>query len=78
VPVGQLKIGLIAEERKPHLTNDVQNDVRISHPDWAKQERMVSFAGYPLLVEGHLVGVVAMFARKYLAPDTARGPRGGG
>ncbi len=70
VPVGQLKIGLIAEERKPHLTNDVLNDIRISHPDWAKQERMVSFAGYPLLVEGRLVGVVAMFARKYLAPDT--------
>jgi len=70
VPVGELKIGLIAEERKPHLTNDVLNDIRISHPDWAKQERMVSFAGYPLLVEGRLVGVVAMFARKYLAPDT--------
>ncbi|HEY4781290.1 MAG TPA: GAF domain-containing protein, partial [Chthoniobacterales bacterium] len=70
VAVGELMIGLIAEERKPHLTNDVLNDIRISHPDWAKQEQMVSFAGYPLLVEGHLVGVVAMFARKYLAPDT--------
>ena len=70
VPVGKLKIGLIAEERKPHLTNDLLNDICISHPDWAKQERMVSFAGYPLLVEGHLVGVVAMFARRYLAPDT--------
>jgi PAS domain S-box-containing protein len=70
VPVGKFKIGLIAEERKPHLTNDVLNDTRISHPDWAKKERMVSFAGYPLLVEGRLVGVVAMFARKYLAPDT--------
>src|ERR1700752_261513 len=70
VPVGKFKIGLIAEERKPHLTNDVLNDTRISHPDWAKKERMVSFAGYPLLVEGRLVGVVAMFARKYVAPDT--------
>jgi PAS domain S-box-containing protein len=70
VPVGKFKIGLIAEQRKPHLTNDVLNDIRISHPDWAKQERMVSFAGYPLLVEGRLVGVVAMFGRKYLAPDT--------
>src|ERR1700737_2333364 len=27
VPVGELKIGLIAEERKPHLTNDVLNDI---------------------------------------------------
>jgi PAS domain S-box-containing protein len=70
VPVGKLKIGLIAQERKPHLTNDVLNDSRISHPDWAKQERMVSFAGYPLLVEGRLVGVLAMFARKILGQDT--------
>jgi PAS domain S-box-containing protein len=70
VPVGNLKIGLIAQERKPHLTNDVLNDNRISHPDWAKQERMVSFAGYPLLVEGRLVGVLAMFARKILGQDT--------
>src|SRR5260370_9698542 len=31
---------------------------------------MVSFAGYPLLVEGRLVGVLAMFARKFLGQDT--------
>jgi PAS domain S-box-containing protein len=70
VPVGMFKIGLIAQERKPHLTNDVLNDERISHPDWAKREGMVSFVGYPLLVEAHLVGVLAMFARKSLGPDT--------
>jgi GAF domain-containing protein len=70
VPIGKFKIRLIAKQRIPHLTNDVLNDTRISHPDWAKQERMVSFAGYPLLVEGRLVGVVAMFARKQLAPNT--------
>jgi PAS domain S-box-containing protein len=70
VPVGKLKIGLIAEERRAHLTNDVLNDNRISDPDWARQEQMISFAGYPLLVGGCLVGVVAMFARKNLAPDT--------
>jgi PAS domain S-box-containing protein len=68
VPVGKLKIGLIAKERKPHLTNDVQNDERISHPEWAKREGMVAFAGYPLVVEGRLVGVLAMFARKSLEP----------
>ena len=70
VPVGQFQVGLIAEERKPYLTNDLSNDIRVSHPDWTNPERIVSFAGYPLLVEGRLVGVVDMFARKYLAPDT--------
>jgi len=68
VPLGQLKIGRIAQELKPHLTNDVQNDERISHPEWAKREGMVAFAGYPLVVEGRLFGVLAMFARKSLEP----------
>ena len=70
VPVGEFKIGRIAQERRPHLTNDVLNDPCVSNPEWAKQQKMVSFAGYPLVVEGRLIGVLAMFARKFLGPDT--------
>jgi PAS domain S-box-containing protein len=67
VPVGELKIGLIARERQPHLTNDVVNDPRISDKAWAKREGMVAFAGYPLIVEDRVVGVMAMFSRQQLA-----------
>ena len=70
VPVGKFKIGRIAQERRPHLTNDVLNDRCVSNPEWAKEQKMVSFAGYPLVVEGRLIGVLAMFARKFLCPDT--------
>ncbi|HEX5731572.1 MAG TPA: GAF domain-containing protein [Blastocatellia bacterium] len=70
IPVGQLKIGLIAQERKPHLTNEVMSDPRVSDHEWAKREGMVAFAGYPLIVEDRLVGVVAMFARKPLTEAT--------
>jgi PAS domain S-box-containing protein len=66
VPVGKFKIGLIAQERQPHLTNDVMNDPRVSNQQWARREGMVAFAGYPLLVEERLVGVMAMFARHVL------------
>jgi len=66
IPVGQLKIGLIARERKAHLTNDVQNDPRISDHNWAKAEKMQSFAGYPLVVEDRVVGVMGMFSRQAL------------
>jgi PAS domain S-box-containing protein len=69
VPVGSLKIGLIAHERQPHLTNDVLDDPRVSDKEWAQREGMVAFAGYPLIVEDRLVGVVAMFAREELAED---------
>jgi PAS domain S-box-containing protein len=62
IPVGKYKIGLIAEELKPHLTNDVQNDPKVSDRKWARREGMVSFAGYPIIVGGRLIGVLAMFA----------------
>src|SRR5215475_9140868 len=70
VPVGELKIGLIAQERQPHLTNDVANDTRVGDPEWAREQGMVAFAGYPLLVEDRVVGVMAMFARHPLTEDT--------
>lgn len=70
IPFGGLKIGLIAQERKAHLTNDVQNDPRIDDKDWARTENMTSFAGYPLVVEDRVVGVLGMFSRKLLTQDT--------
>ena len=70
VPIGELKIGLIAQERRPHLTNTVTNDPRVSDKEWARREGMMSFAGYPLVVEDSLVGVMAMFAREELSEDT--------
>ncbi|MGH7853309.1 MAG: GAF domain-containing protein, partial [Candidatus Binatia bacterium] len=64
VPVGQFKIGLIALERRPHLTNSVVGDPRVNDQEWAIREGMVGFAGYPLLIDGRLVGVIAMFTRR--------------
>ena len=72
VPVGQYKIGQIARERTPHLTNAVIGDPRIPAQDWAEREGMVAFAGYPLVVEDRLVGVLAMFARHELSDVTLR------
>jgi PAS domain S-box-containing protein len=67
VSVGQYKIGLIASEMKPILTNNVQTDPRVSDNEWAAREGMVAFAGYPLLIEDRVLGVLAMFARRPLA-----------
>ena len=70
VPVGKFKIGRIAASRTPHLTNDVQHDPQIGNPAWAREQGMVAFAGYPLLVDGRLIGVMAMFSRESLPEDT--------
>jgi PAS domain S-box-containing protein len=66
IRVGEFKIGLIAQERRPHLTNAVVGDPQVSDQEWARREGMVSFAGYPMLVEDRLIGVVAMFSRRPL------------
>ena len=70
VPVGQFKIGQIAAERLPHLTNAVVGDPRVSNQEWATREGMVAFAGYPLLVGDELVGVMALFSKHELVAAT--------
>src|SRR4029079_7572001 len=70
IQMGDLKVGWIAKERKPHLTNDLLNDPRVSDKDWARACGLVSFAGYPLTVENRLVGVMALFARQSLSNAT--------
>jgi PAS domain S-box-containing protein len=71
VPIGRFKIGRIAASHRPHLTNDVLHDPQIGDPAWARREGMVAFAGYPLLVDGKLIGVLALFSRHALPEDTS-------
>ncbi len=69
VPVGQFKIGRIAEVQLPHSTNDLQHDPQIGDPAWAKHQGLVAFAGYPLIVDEKLMGVIALFAHHSLNDD---------
>ncbi len=68
VRLGELKIGRIAQDRRPVLSNDVIRDIPGIDRDWAAREGMVAFAGYPLVVEQQPIGVLAMFAREPLTP----------
>ena len=40
----------------------------LADPDWAERDGIVAFAGYPLLVDSKLVGVMAIFSRRDLSP----------
>jgi DNA-binding Lrp family transcriptional regulator len=68
VSINSIKIGQIAKTKKPIITNDVVNDPRIKYAEWAKREKLQSFAGYPLLYKGQIMGVVGMFSEKKLSP----------
>jgi PAS domain S-box-containing protein len=69
VPIGKYKIGQIAASGRAHTSNDVQRDPLVNDRAWVKREKLVSFAGFPLLVDGRLVGVLAMFSRERIAED---------
>ncbi len=66
IPIGQLKIGRIARDRTPLLTNQVIGDPHIHDQEWAIKEGMTAFAGYPLVVKNKLVGVMGMFSKTAL------------
>ena len=67
--VGALKIGLIAQERRCLVSNDVANDPRVSDREWAQREGITAFAGHPLIVDDRVIGVIALFARCPLDED---------
>ena len=72
VPIESLKLGLCVcrcvKTKKPAITNDVINDPRIRYPEWAKKERLKSYAGYPLIYKGEAIAVLGMFSEKKLSP----------
>ncbi|MCE7980455.1 MAG: PAS domain S-box protein [Caldilinea sp. CFX5] len=64
IAVGQFIIGQIAQQRLPHVTNDLLSLAHISDRSWAQREGIAAFAGYPLIVESEVVGVIAAFVRQ--------------
>ncbi|MBF8277340.1 MAG: two component system sensor histidine kinase, hybrid [Candidatus Brocadiaceae bacterium] len=64
IPVGVMKVGLIARNRIPMVTNDLSKYPYVSDPDWVRREGLVAFAGYPLIAKDRIVGVMGIFARK--------------
>jgi PAS domain S-box-containing protein len=70
VPLGEFEIGRIAQDGKPHLTNTVVADPQVHDREWARREGIVAFAGYPLIVGGRIVGVMALYARHALTDAT--------
>ena len=70
VAVGAFKVGKVASTRRPLLTDDVSSDASDPEQAWARREGMVSFAGYPLVLDDRLVGVFAVFGRRPLSSAT--------
>ena len=63
VPLGETTIGVIARDRKAHLTNAYLDDPSLIEKTWARREGIVAFAGHPLVLGDRLVGAMAVAAR---------------
>jgi len=70
--IGALEIGRIAQGRKLYFTSDVLQDAILSDKQWAREEKMVAFAGQPLIIDDQVVGVVATFALQPFGEDILR------
>jgi len=63
VPLGTLKIGRIAQSMEILATNDVLNDESLPNKNWMRDNGLQSFVGLPLVAEGQVYGVMAVFGR---------------
>ncbi|OLP18505.1 hypothetical protein BST81_10520 [Leptolyngbya sp. 'hensonii'] len=70
IPVGISLLGFIAQTRQPYFSRNVAQEVCLVSRSWLEQENIVSFLGYPLIVENHLVGMMVIFSYHELDQTT--------
>lgn len=64
VAMGAFKVGKIAQNRIPFLSNNLANETWVKDRDWAIAQNISGFAGYPLLLADEVVGVLAVFSHQ--------------
>jgi signal transduction histidine kinase/DNA-binding response OmpR family regulator/HPt (histidine-containing phosphotransfer) domain-containing protein/CHASE3 domain sensor protein len=68
IKLGEKKLGRIAISRQPLETNSIDAEQGFD-TEWAQTKGIVSFAGYPLIVQDRLVGVVVTFGCHKLSEE---------
>lgn len=69
VPMGAYKVGKIALNRVPFLSNQLAEETWVKDRQWAIDNQIQGFAGYPLAMNDRVVGVLASFSHAPLAPE---------
>jgi signal transduction histidine kinase len=65
-------LGTIVRERRPYVSNAASGDPRVPDQAWVGEHGIEAFAGYPLMVQGRLVGLLGVFARRPLTDFAAK------
>jgi DNA-binding CsgD family transcriptional regulator len=69
VPMGAYKVGKIAQNRVPFLSNNLADEPWVKDRAWAIANHIRGFAGYPLLAGDRVIGVLAAFSHQMMAPE---------
>jgi formate hydrogenlyase transcriptional activator len=72
VPLGTYLGGRVAEHRAPLLLDDLQAEPSARDLPWIAEHGLRGFAGYPLLFDGQLEGVLGVFRRRPWEPEAFR------
>jgi formate hydrogenlyase transcriptional activator len=71
IPLGVRKVGRIALTGQPLEVMEIGEEADwIADHAWIKREGIVGFAGQPLVHRGEVLGVLALFTRVRMEPDT--------
>ncbi|MBE9012144.1 GAF domain-containing protein, partial [Pseudanabaenaceae cyanobacterium LEGE 13415] len=68
VPIGAYKVGKIALNRVSFLSNNLPAESWVGDREWAIENNICGFAGYPLIANDRVLGVLAMFSCQSLEP----------
>ena len=67
IPLKATKVGEVGTTETPILIKDFAPENQwIARPDWARREGIRSFVGHPLVFQGKILGVLALFSREPL------------
>lgn len=69
VPMGAFKVGKIAQNCIPFLSNYLPDEVWVKDREWAQVNQIQGFAGLPLMVKDQAIGVLAVFSHQPMAPE---------
>ncbi|NET47813.1 MAG: GAF domain-containing protein [Merismopedia sp. SIO2A8] len=69
VPMGAYKVGKIAQNRIPFLSNHLADEPWVKDREWAIANNIQGFAGYPLMAGDRVLGVLVTFSHDAMAPE---------
>jgi transcriptional regulator with GAF, ATPase, and Fis domain len=69
LPLGMYLGGRVAEERTPTLINHLARERRVRGLRWIADHGLEAYAGYPLLFDGELEGVLGIFRQRPFEAD---------